>query len=146
MNQKTFSVSKSNSPTCKNKENRVYVTSLNYKSKFDYDTAVGEAANECVYAILWNINPDIDYLLKEGAVNHITENVNMPYLITKTFSLDENLGNEFVITYQEQYSTRYFNFLVENYGIEKVIELVKFNDYENIIGKTWMEVNEEFMK
>ena len=136
-----------------NKGDKVLIVSPDADTRVhNSDSILSTALHELVHAINYQINPELSYWLDNGLATYLAGQV--PY-----FSLDyfydiptlKDLKSENQIRFGEiggyQYSYTYIEFLDNNYGWDKVLELLRGKKtYEEIFSKSEQDIYEEWVE
>lgn len=126
-----------------NVENKVIIVSPNSPgSEHTYNSIVDATLHEYVHTLMWNINPNLSKFLNEGMAGYISGNTkpNYNFQTLPTFD-DTKISNPITFgnTGMYQMSYTYIEYLDENYGMERVLQLISTGDYD----KTFIRSEEE---
>lgn len=136
-----------------NRDTNVILTSpANSGKVHSYDDVKEASLHEIVHAYVSVINPDVQLWLTEGVALYLTngepltketiESVPVPtYKETQTSN---------PITFSKSggysYAHSYIEYLEKKYGWDKVLELLKTEDYESVLGKTSEEIYNDWIE
>ncbi|MBN1055604.1 hypothetical protein DVW05_09640 [Clostridium botulinum] len=133
-----------------NIKNKVIIVSPNSPGKqHNYDEVADAALHEYIHTLMWSINPKVSKFLNEGMAGYISGNAKPVHKITSAPSYEDTkvtdpvtFGNHGMYSF----SYTYIEYLDKTYGMEKVLELVKDNNYEQTFEKTEKEIFDEWIK
>jgi hypothetical protein len=103
-----------------------------------YESILDIVVHEYVHTLIYKINQSPDIWLDEGVATYLagqqseTSNMTVP-----TFEqMQSQSQGEFVGSDGYAWGYAYVDYLVTTYGAEKVVDLIKTNDYERCFGKS----------
>lgn len=117
----------------------------------DYDTIKYAVLHEVVHAYVSVINPTIDLWLTEGVALYLSngEPFSKEYLTFKripTYNETCTINPiEFANSNGYTFAHTYIEFIDKNYSWSQVVELVKTEDYEGILGKAREDLYDEWV-
>lgn len=133
-----------------NIKNKVIIVSPNDPGKqHTYDEVADAALHEYVHTLMWNINPKLSKFLNEGMAGFISGNSKPGYKFDTIPTYEATkIENPIKFGDSGMYSASYtyIEFLNKTYGMQKVMELVKNQDYEKTFGKSDKEIYEEWVQ
>ena len=120
------------------KDKIIIVSPLNPGPSHSYESVVQAAVHEYVHTVVYQINSKTPKFLNEGLAGYLSGNTKPNYKINliPTFE-DTKISNPIKFGNSGMYgaSYTYIHFLEEQYGMSKVLELVRTpKEYEKIFG------------
>lgn len=121
--------------------NTVILTSpANPPASHSYETIVGSAPHELVHCYVAALNPHVSKWLTEGMALYLANGEEFdPSYLNALPSYDDVTSNN-PIRFEEcggyQLANTYVEYLDVTYGWDKVVELVRTEDYETVLGVT----------
>lgn len=133
-----------------NIENKVIIVSPNNPGpEHSYSSIIDATLHEYVHTLMWNINPNLSKFLNEGMAGYISGNTKPGYKFQTlpNFS-DTKISNPITFGNEGMYpvSYTYIEYLDENYGMEKVLELVSTGDYNKTFSRSEEDMFNEWIE
>lgn len=120
------------------KDKIIIVSPLNPGTEHNYESIVQAAVHEYVHTVVYQINKKAPKFLNEGLAGYLSGNTKPNYKINAIPTIeDTKISNPIKFGNSGMYgaSYTYIHFLEEEYGMDKVLSLVKNpKDYEKIFG------------
>jgi hypothetical protein len=112
-----------------------------------YEDMLDIAVHEYVHTQVYRVNENADIWLDEGLASYLAGQRSDFYdVAVPSFErMQSQSQGEFVENGGYTWGYSYVEFLVETYGAEKVVELVRTNDYEGSLGKSKSAVYDEWL-
>jgi hypothetical protein len=104
--------------------------------------------HEYVHTLIYRLNENADIWLDEGLATYLAgQKSELSRTPIPTFEqMQSQDQNEFVENDGYTWGYMYVKYLVTTYGAEKVIDLVKTNDFEACLGKSKLAIYEEWVE
>ncbi|MBN1312182.1 MAG: hypothetical protein JXB30_12250 [Anaerolineae bacterium] len=120
----------------------VLVTSPeNPGSQHTYDDILEIIVHEYVHTLVYQQNEMPDIWLDEGMATYLAgQKSNFTAPVPSFEALQQQDMNSFLDNDGYAYSYAYVDYLVSTYGNDKVVDLIKTNDYEGTFGKSQRDV------
>lgn len=133
-----------------NIKNKVIIVSPNSPGKMhDYESVANAALHEYVHTLMWSINPKLSLFLNESMAGYISGNTKPAFRINHipTYE-DTKISNPLTFGNSGMYeiSYTYIEYLDKTYGMQKVMQLVKTQDYFKTFGKSERSIFEEYVQ
>ena len=112
-----------------------------------YTSILDIAVHEYVHTLTYQVNENADIWLDEGVATYLagqqseTSDVSVPTFEEMQFQSQ----GEFVENGGYIWGYEYVKYLVATYGSEKVVDLIKTNDYERCFGKSKLAIYDEWV-
>jgi hypothetical protein len=106
------------------------------------------AVHEYVHTLIYQLNENADIWLDEGLATYLAgqkSELSRPTIPTFEEMQSQN-QNEFVENDGYAWGYKYVDYLVTTYGAEKVVSLVKTDDYEGCLGKSRLAIYDEWVE
>jgi hypothetical protein len=133
-----------------NVQNKVIIVSPNSPGpEHTYDSIVDATLHEYVHTLMWNINPNLSKFLNEGMAGYISGNTKPEYkLQTLPNFSDTKISNPITFgnTGMYQMSYTYIEYLDENYGMERTMQLISTGDYNKTFNRSEEEMFNEWIE
>lgn len=119
-------------------------------SAHDYESVKNAVLHEIVHAYVSVLNPKISLWLNEGMALHLSNGAPFCRAFLKFVEIpryEEICTNDHIIFSEIDGYTlahTYVEYLEKTYGWEKVLELVKTEDYNKVFGKSHREIYDEW--
>jgi len=132
-----------------NIKNKVIIVSPNSPGKqHNYEDTTDAALHEYIHTLMWSINPKLSKFLNEGMAGYVSGNAkpSLKFNYIPAYE-DTKITNPITFGNHNMYpiSYTYIEFLDKTYGMEKVLKLIKTEDYSQTFGKTEKEIYEEWI-
>lgn len=115
----------------------------------DYQSVVNSIVHEYINTVMDYVNPKLSKFLNEGVAGYVSGDSRPVYPFTRipTFS-DTKISNEnsFANTGLYEVSYTYMEYLDKEYGMGKIMELVKTGNYQNTFNKSEEDIYNEWIK
>lgn len=117
----------------------------------NYDNNKHAVTHEIVHAYISVLNPDIHLWLTEGCALYLTngEGFYKEYLESMPIPTYKETCTRNPIKFSDcggyTFANTYIEYLNVTYGWDKVLELIKTEDYEKVLGKSSNEIYEEWV-
>ena len=125
----------------------VLVTSPeNPGSQNTYDDTLEVILHEYVHTVVYQQNEMANIWLDEGVATYLAgQESKLSPKIPEFKAMQAEDLNSFLENDGYAFSYKYVEFLEKNYGSEKIVQLIKTNDYEEALGKTGLEIYNEWL-
>ncbi|MBN1221101.1 MAG: collagenase [Anaerolineae bacterium] len=116
-------------------------------SQHTYADMLDIAVHEYVHAQIYRLNENVDIWLDEGLATYLSGQKSALSPITApTFEQMQSQSlNEFAENNGYAWSYAYVEYLVTTYGAEKVVDLVRTNDYEGCLGQSKLAIYQKWV-
>ena len=113
-----------------------------------YTSILDIAVHEYVHTLTYQVNENADIWLDEGVATYLAgQQSELSEVLVPTFEeMQSQSQGEFVENGGYIWGYEYVKYLVATYGSEKVVDLIKTNDYERCLGKSKLAVYDEWVK
>jgi len=133
-----------------NIKNKVIIVSPNSPGKqHGYEDTADAALHEYVHTLMWNINPKLSKFLNEGMAGYVSGNTRPLYKLGSIPSYEgTKISNPIEFGNSNMYpiSYTYIEFLHKTYGLNKVMELVKTENYNEVFAKSEEEIYNDWIE
>ena len=125
----------------------VLVTSPeNSGSQNTYDDTLEVILHEYVHTVVYQQNEMANIWLDEGLATYLAgQESKLPPKVPEFKAMQAEDFNSFLENDGYAFSYKYVEFLEKTYGSEKIVQLIKTNDYEEALGKTALEIYNEWL-
>lgn len=116
-------------------------------SAHTYNDTLDIIVHEYVHTLVYHLNNQPRIWLDEGLATYLAgqEVKNLPSVIPSYETTLSQSLNDFVNAEGYAFAYTYIDYLVETYGREKVVALVKSNDFQTSFSKSEHEIYEEWI-
>lgn len=132
-----------------NIKNKVIIVSPNSPGKqHNYEDTADAALHEYIHTLMWSINPRLSKFINEGMAGYISGNTKPSIKFNNIPSYeDTKITNPITFGNHNMYpiSYTYIEYLDKTYGMGKVLQLIKTDNYSQTFGKTENEIFEEWI-
>ncbi|RPI91455.1 MAG: hypothetical protein EHM40_15685 [Chloroflexi bacterium] len=112
-----------------------------------YASILDIAVHEYVHTLIYQVNQNVDIWLDEGVATYLAgQQSDLSDMPVPTFEqMQSQSQSEFVENGGYAWAFRYVEYLVTTYGAEKVVDLIKMDDYEGCLGKSKLATYDEWV-
>jgi len=113
-----------------------------------YTSILDIATHEYVHTLIYQVNENADIWLDEGVATYLAgQQSELSNASVPTFEeMQSQSQGEFVENEGYVWGYEYIEYLVATYGAEKVVDLIKTNDYESCLGKSKLAIYNEWVE
>jgi hypothetical protein len=128
-------------------QDAVLVTSPeNPGSQHTYDDILEVVLHEYVHTVVYQQNEMANIWLDEGVATYLAgQESKLPPTVPGFEAMQAEDQNTFLENDGYAFSYKYVEFLERTYSSEKIVQLIKTNDYEEVLGKTALEIYNEWL-
>ncbi len=125
------------------------VSPANPGKAHNYNDVKNAVVHEMVHAYNSVLNSDVELWMNEGLAVYLanqkpSENFYKHYCVPKLFQIHTDNNMQFAGFGGYQFAYTYIDYLVNQYGVNKVLQFAKTGDYENTFGKSEKEIYNEW--
>lgn len=111
-----------------------------------YDDILDVVLHEHVHTVVYQQNEMANIWLDEGVATYLAgQESELPPEVPEFAAMQAEDQSTFLENDGYAFSYKYVEFLESTYGSEKIVQLIKTNDYEAVFGKTALEVYTEWV-
>lgn len=123
-------------------EDKIFMASPeNPGSMHDYQGMLEVLTHEYVHTQVWRLNPDVDIWINEGlAVYFAQQQRRIDREIPSFEAMQSQDSSDFANAEGYLFGYYYAEFLIETFGADSVVELIKTGSFEGALGKSKREV------
>jgi hypothetical protein len=113
-----------------------------------YTSILDIAVHEYVHTLTYKVNENTDIWLDEGVATYLArQQSELSDVSVPTFEeMQSQSQGEFVENGGYIWGYEYVEYLVTTYGAQKVVDLIKTNDYERCLGKSKLAIYDEWVE
>lgn len=125
----------------------VLVTSPeNPGSQHTYEDTLEVVLHEYVHTVVYQQNEMANIWLDEGIATYLAgQESQLPPKVPEYEAMQSEDQSTFLENDGYAFSYKYVEFLARTYSSEKIVKLIKTNDYEEVFGKTALEIYKEWL-
>lgn len=132
-----------------NVTNKVLLVSPKAPGKaHNYESVANAALHEYVHTLMWSVNPKLNKFLNEGMAGYLSNNTKPNYKLNNIPSFkDTKISNPIAFGNKGLYpvSYTYIEYLDKTYGMEKIMQLVKTENYNSVFSKSEQEIYDDWI-
>ena len=128
-------------------QDTVLVTSPeNPGSQHTYDDILEVVLHEYIHTVVYRQNETVNIWLDEGVATYLAgQESTLPSKVPEFEAMQAEDQSTFLENEGYAFSYKYVEFLERTYGSEKIVRLIRTHEYEEVFGKTALEIYNEWV-